>query len=843
MYFKCIISSFLLFVFSFNVSEAQKNAVVFGKVIDMTTKELLEFTTVAQKSTSNGTSVDAKGEYTLRVPTFTKMQIIVSRVGYKDVTVEIPSLRPNEKYQVDIGMSSSEQTGEVEVRARRIDDVGIVREKVTELKFIPNASGNFESVLPSIALGTNAGSGGELSSQYNVRGGNYDENLVYVNDFEIYRPQLVRAGQQEGLSFPNIDMISNIAFSSGGFEAKYGDKLSSVLDIKYKRPDSLRYSIGASLLGGSAHLEGSRKLDKTGYRRFRYLVGARYKTTKYLLTSQDVKGEYTPNFGDIQTYLTFDMSKNWQLAFLGNINNSVFNFIPSQRSSVSGVINRTLQLNVKYDGAERDNFTTALAGLSLNYIPENRRNPLYLKFLASTYTSQENERIDITGDYVLQEIDTNLGSDKVGEVIGEVGSGTQQLFVRNYLSSQVTNVEHKGGIEFTRKGISDTKTNFIQWSVRLQNEIIKDKLKEWERIDSALYSLNFDTSALYVQRYVATRNSLNTNRLQASFQDTYTLRHDEKSELQFSLGVRASYWDFNKEATFTPRAQILFKPLSWSKDISFRLAGGLFYQPPFYRELRNIDGLVSNNVRSQKSAHIVFGYTQDFYLGKNPKKFRFISEAYYKSMWDLISYDIDNVRIRYSGLNDSKGYATGLDMRLNGEFVEGAESWINFSFLRTRETLNGVQHRIRKLGEPIGTDVKDVPRPSDRFFNMSMFFQDYWRSNKNFKMHLNFTVGSGLPFGIPYNNVEYRNTYRFKPYHRVDIGFSYLLWDQIMKDKKPRNLFRFTRTSWVSFEVFNLMQVQNQAGNTWVKTVFKQQYRVANNLTTRRLNLRLKMDF
>ncbi len=829
--------------FSISICNAQNEAVVYGKVIDVTTKEAVEFTNVSIKGTTKGSIVDAKGEYTLKVPSNTKSTILFTCVGYKNAVVNIPYLKVNEKYQVDVQMSTTETNIEVVVRARRIDNGGMVREKVTELKLIPNASGNFESVLPSIALGTNAGSGGELSSQYNVRGGNYDENLVYVNDFEIYRPQLVRAGQQEGLSFPNIDLMSNLSFSSGGFEAKYGDKLSSVLDIKYKRPDSLRYSLGGSLLGGSAHIEGSKKLDPTGYRRFRYLLGARYKTTKYLLGSQDVKGEYTPNFADIQTYLTYDLSKNWQVAFLGNFNNSVFSFIPSERNSVTGVINRTLNLNVLYDGQERDNFQTAMAGTSVSYIPENRRNPLYIKFLASAYNSQENEKIDITGDYRLQEIETNLGSSNFGKVIGEVGSGVQQQFVRNYLNSRVTNIEHKGGIEYARKGAVSSKTHFLQWSLRLQNEIIKDKLKEWERLDSALYSLEYDTTTLRVSRYVTSRNNLNSNRINASFQDTYTYRKDNLAEVQMTLGVRASYWDFNKEATITPRFQILYKPLNWSKDMSFRLSGGLYYQPPFYRELRSIDGLVSNNVMSQKSAHIVLGFTQDFYLGRNPKKFRFISEAYFKPMWDLISYDIDNVRIRYSGANDSKGYATGLDMRINGEFVEGAESWINFSFLRTRESLDGIVHKIRQLGEPTGTIVKDVPRPSDRFFNMSMFFQDYWRSNKNFKMHLNFTVGSGMPFGLPYNNIEYRNTYRYKPYHRVDIGFSYLLFDEAMRARKPHNIFRFTRTSWLSFEVFNLMQVQNQAGNTWVKTVFNQQYRVPNNLTTRRLNLRLKMDF
>ena len=637
------------------------------------------------------------------------------------------------------------------VRESKIEEAGMIKEDVSQLKLIPTTSGNFESLLPHIALGTSGGTGGELSSQYNVRGGNYDENLVYVNDFLIYRPQLIRAGQQEGLTFPNIDLIRDLSFSSGGFEAKYGDKMSSVLDIKYKRPDSVRASLGLSFLGGSAHLEGSIDVGKDRFRKFRYLVGARYKATQYLLGSLDVKGEYTPDFSDYQTYLTYDISRNLQLGLMGNINRSVYRFVPTERSTAFGLINFALELFSVFDGQEVDDFITMLGGVSLTYLPDREQNPYFLKLLASAYRSDENERFDIIGDYSLRQIESSLGSDNFGEVLAELGTGTQQQFVRNFFNATVTNVEHKGGIELQNDpdDIEVTSSHFLQWSVKFQNEQIDDRINEWERLDSAGYSLSYDTNRVQLFNVLKTQNQLNSNRISAFFQNTFSFRNESKSELKISAGVRAQYWDLNNELIISPRAQILYKPLKGKTDISYRLAGGLYFQPPFYRELRRFDGTVNTNLLAQKSAHIVGGFTLDFYLGKNnPKKFRFIAEAYYKSMWDLVSYEIENVRIRYSGENDSRGYATGIDLRLNGEFVPGAESWINLSFLRTRENILGVQHLEREIGQDEATPVDDVPRPTDRFMNLSVFFQDYLPRNENFKMHLNFTVGTGPAFRL-----------------------------------------------------------------------------------------------
>ena len=821
-------------------------ATIYGKVRDANTDQAVEVATVYIKGTNTVVETRGDGSYSIQVPSQEPFVLSFSRVGYQEAEYEQSAMPDRSRKEVNVFMVPVDAGFEVVVRESRIEEGGMIREDVSELKLLPTTTGNLESVLPAIALGTSSGTGGELSSQYNVRGGNYDENLVYVNDFEIYRPQLIRAGQQEGLTFPNIDLISNLSFSSGGFEAKYGDKLSSVLDIQYKRPDSLRASVGLSALGGSAHIEGSKQLGSSPYRKFRYLVGARYKTTRYLLGSLDVDGEYTPNFTDIQGFFTYDLNRNWQLGLLGNYNRSVYRFIPESRRTAFGLIDFALELFTVFEGQEVDDFTTQMGGLSLTYLPDRDHNPIFLKFLASTFQSDENERFDIIGHYSLRQIESGLGSDNFGEVVAELGTGTQQLYTRNYLRAVVTNVEHKGGIELQLDPDDPnvTASHFLQWGVKYQNEWINDELNEWERQDSAGYSLAYDTSQVLLFRVLKTQNRLESNRLTAYAQNSFSWRKDSVAEWKLTTGLRAAYWDLNDELFVTPRLQLLYKPLGTKADISFRLAGGLYFQSPFYRELRDFDGVVNPKVLSQKSAHVVGGMTWDFYFDKlSDLKFRLIVEAYYKELWDLVSYEIDNVRIRYAGENNATGYVTGIDFRLNGEFVKGAESWFNLSFLRARERLDGVQHIVRKVGETEGTPVDDVPRPTDRLMTLSVFFQDYLPRNENFKMHLNFTVGTGLPYGLPNNNEIYRNTYRFPAYHRVDIGFSVLLWDRDWRRNKPHHPLRFTRTTWLSLEVFNLMKVQNVASNTWIKTLFLQYYAIPNYLTSRRINLRLKVDF
>ncbi len=826
---------------------AQQTATVLGRITDAANDQPVELVTVFVKGGKTAVASDERGNFAIQIPANERVTLGFRRVAYKESSADVLALAPNARFALDVKLAPTESNLEVVISERRLDDAGMVREKNIEaLKLLPSTTGNLESVLPHIALGTNMGTGGDLSSQYQVRGGNYDENLVYVNDFEIYRPQLIRAGQQEGLTFPNIDLTRDLSFSSGGFQSKYGDKLSSVLDVKYKRPDSLRASASASFLGASAHVEGSIKSKKDSYRAFRYLAGARYKTTKLLLGSLDVEGEYIPNFTDVQAYLTYDLSRDWQIGAIGNYNRSRYNFVPESLVRAFGLIDFALQIRTAFEGQEVDDFTQAMGGLSLTYLPERERNPLYHKFLASAWRSQENERFDIIGHYILGELEENLGDDDFGEIVNILGTGTQQTWIRDYLTADVLNAEYRGGIELQRDEAEAglTRSHFLQWSAKWQNEQITDKINEWERLDSALYSLPYDTNFLFVRQVLKTRNNLQSDRFSAFFQDTWTWRKDGVREFQITGGIRGQYWTLNKDWFVTPRVQFLYKPLNIKSDISYRLAGGLYYQPAFYREMRRPDGTVNTDIEAQKSAHVVAGFNYDFLWGKRrPVKMRLITEAYYKQMWDLVSYDLDNVRIRYAGENNSTGYATGIDVRLNGEFVKGAESWINLSFLRTHEALDGVQHKKREVGDLEGQDVKDVPRPTDRLFTLSTFFQDHLPKNKNLTMHLNFTIGTGLPFGIPDNNIVYRNPYRFTNYYRVDIGFGFQLWKREWLARRPNHFLRFTRNTWASIEVFNLLSVANEASNTWIKAITNVQYAIPNYLTGRRVNLRVRMDF
>ncbi len=823
------------------------NATISGRVTDLVNERAVDFATIYIDGTTRAAESAENGRYLISVPAGEGFVLVFSRLGYRETRVNVSELPASSNKQIDVALAPVESELEVIVRESKIEEGGMIREQPEALRLLPSTTGNLESILPSIALGVSSGAGGELTSQYNVRGGNYDENLVYVNGFEIYRPQLIRAGQQEGLTFANLDLTRSLSFSSGGFDARYGDKLSSVLDIKYKRPDSLRASLQASFLGGSAHIEGATRPNSNGLTKFRYLVGARYKTTRYLLGTLETGGEYIPNFADIQTYLTYDFTPQLQLGLLANYNRSVYNFSPTTRSTAFGGFFETLQLFTAFEGGEQDDFLTQMGGLSLTYIPERKTNPLFLRLLTSAFRSDENEAIAIGGDYSLGQLDTDLGSDSFGEVVNELGSGTQQEFVRNFLDIQVYNAEFQGGLEIDKSKDGASRSHFLQWSAKAQHEIVNDYLNEWERLDSAGYSLPFNQEAVELFSVLKTENEINSTRFSGFLQDTWTVRRPDRFDLRISAGVRATYWDLNDDLDISPRGQILYKPLGGSADVSYKLAGGLYVQPPFYRELRRPDGTINTDLRSQKSAHVVGGITSDFYYGKrNPKKFRFIAEAYYKSLWDLVSYEIENVRIQYSGENDATGYVAGLDFRLNGEFVPGADSWLNVSLLQAREQLTGIQHR-EVTGRDVEADtalfniVETVPRPTDQLFNVSLFFQDYLRNNENFRTHVRLTVGGGLPFGIQGNNTVFRNALRFDTYHRIDIGFSWRLYH---REKARRNSFlNFSRSTFLSLEVFNLMQVANQAGNTWIKTIGLQQYAVPNRLTGRRINLRLNMDF
>ena len=487
-------------------------------------------------SNSNVTESDLKGLYRIEVPSEEEVIISISRVGYQDATLKIQPMPSGVKRNINFKMVSTTNNLEIVITESKIEDVGMVREEVVELKQLPTTTGNFESVLPHIALGASSGQGGELSSQYNVRGGNYDENLVYVNDFEIFRPQLIRSGQQEGLTFPNIDLIRDLSFSSGGFEAKYGDKMSSVLDIRYKRPEETKSSVGLSFLGGSAHLEGSKRIGANAYNKLRYLVGARYKTNRYLLGTLDTEGEYTPNFTDIQAYVTYDITKDLQIGLIGNYNYSQYDFRPVSRSTALGLIDFALRLTTVYEGQEQDQFVNGMGGLSLTYVPEKDKNPVYWKLLASRYSSNEIEKFDILGFYRLAQVNTDFGSDNVGEEVAVLGVGTQHNFARNYLFNTISNVHLKSGIEFQND--DNDNNHFVQWGVKYQNETIDDELNEWERIDSAGYSLPYDPNQLILNSVLKSTNLIENNKLEVYAQDSYTYTKPESMELRVTGGIR-----------------------------------------------------------------------------------------------------------------------------------------------------------------------------------------------------------------------------------------------------------------------------------------------------------------
>ncbi len=817
---------------------------VFGLVKDIDANTGIDFVTVYIDGTSIVTETDAYGQYRIEVEAGKAIKLKFSRIGYSDLAVNIEAMKPGQKRNINVKMVPKASDLEIVVRAGKIEDVGMVREEVNELKILPTASGNFESILPHIALGVSTGSGGELTSQYNVRGGNYDENLIYVNDFEIFRPQLIRSGQQEGLSFPNIDLIRDLEFSSGGFEARYGDKMSSVLDIRYKRPEEFRTSFTASLLGASAHAEGSTRLGPNAYNKFRYLVGTRYKTNAYLLGSSDITGEYVPNFVDLQAFISYEITRDLQVSLISNYNGSNYNFKPASGKSKKGTIDFQLELNTLFEGQERDEFHYGMGGIAFTWVPERKKNPLYMKWMASLYQSVEQENFDILGYYRLSQIETSIGNN-TGQEIAVLGTGTQHTYTRNFLNNQIRNVEYKGGIEIQSSGTaSATQSHFLQWGAKWQHEYFDDYLNEWERIDSAGYSLPDTPDQLVLSKVLKSRNEISNNRLQAYFQDAFTIRSD-RHEIKINGGIRTMYRSLSNEIVFDPRIQLLYKPLEAKSDVSFKLAAGKYSQLPLYREMRRPDGSLNRSLLSQQSIHLVAGISYDFTWEQiSNRPFRIISEFYYKKLSDLVSYELDNVRIRYAGENNAAGYVMGWDFRINGEFVPGAESWINLSFLSARERILGVNHLRYEVVDSVRVPVvvKDVPRPTDQLFTLNMFFQDYLPKNENVKVNLNFSIGTGLPYGPRENNLEFRNFFRLKPYHRIDVGFSYQLWKAVWKEKKRHHPLRFAENAWLSLEAFNLLQIANQASVNWVKTLTNEEYALPNNLTGRRINLRLRID-
>jgi hypothetical protein len=729
---------------------------------------------------------------------------------------------------------------EVEVTdfKKRSEEVIVLDPKV--LNQIPSPTGNIEDVIKT-QMGVS--SNNELSSGYSVRGGNFDENLVYVNDIEVYRPFLVRSGQQEGLSFANPNMVSNINFSAGGFEAKYGDKLSSVLDITYRKPLKFAGTASASFLGGNLQMEGVTK-----NRLLSWNIGARYRTNSYVLKSLDTKlntsGGYRPSSMDIQSFLTFDVNPKLKIEFLGNIANNKYLVKPVSRQTDFGTVKDALRLTIYFDGQELMQYTTYMGGLSTTYRP-NRKTKL--KLIASAYRANEQEVYTVQGQYYIDQLEADLGKPNFGQVAYSRGVGTFLNNGRNYLTAQVFNVEHKG----TR---IINNNNTILWGIREQTERIDDRLSEWRTTDSAGYNAPYDPNGITLTDVYKTKVTLESWRTQGYVQFNHTALLRDSSNFSFTGGIRANNWTVNGQTVISPRVTFAYKP-NWRRDWLFKLSGGFYYQPPFYREIRNINGTINTNVKAQRSIHTVFTSDYIFRMWKRP--FKLIMSAYFKQLSDIVPYEIENVRIRYFANNNTTGYATGADFRINGEFVKGVESWASLGFLRTYEYSKDNIHTVyyNKDGleivrgrtfDQVKADSQVVnpgyiPRPTDQLVTFGMFFQDHFAKYPAIKFNLNIQFGSGLPTGPP-THLRWQQILRMPPYRRADAGMAYNVLKE-NREFKRKNYFNNLKEMWIFLEVFNLLQIQNTVSYTWIQDVTGTSYAVPNYLTNRQINVRLQIKF
>lgn len=819
----------------------QNDATVFGTVVD-NTGDAMESLNVIETTSGRATTTNKTGDFSLNVPSGKPIQIVFSFLDVQD-TVNL-QLASWERYELNRAFDPSIMLPDVDIKEDRYMVEDEVRREASAIKldmknadFIPYPTQDIVAVVLSQAVGVTVPN--ELSSQYTVRGGSFDENLVYVNGFEVYRPFLIRSGQQEGLSFINSDMVDDLLFSAGGFQARFGDKMASVLSATYKQPDSLAASVSIGLLGGSAHLEGAIR-NKRQEKKFTFLMGVRQKQNAYLLRGLETEGQYNPSFTDVQGFFTYNFNKKHSLEYITNFARNRFVFRPVERETTFGVVNEVLRLTMFFEGGEDDSYQTYMNGLS--YV--QRFNPnLTLRWMGSLYRSQEIEAYDIIGEYFIGEVESDLSEDNFGEVAFNLGVGGLHNYARNELQWTVANGEHQGE---WKKG-----DHHLSWGVKYQREIIDDKLNEWERIDSAGYSLLYDTTQVNVSSVLKSTFDLSSNRYSGFVQNTWTFGGQKQFTMNY--GARFTYWDVNNEFIVSPRVQFSITPTkpSLNNRLVINFAGGLYAQPPFYREMRNLSGFVNTDLKAQKSVHAIMGIDYNFRMWG--RKFKFISEVYYKYLYDLVPYEFDNVLIRYTGKNNAIGYATGIDFRLNGEFVKGTDSYISLSLLNTREDIKDdigftyfdAEGNVVGAGSPRVDRVEvftpgQVPRPTDQRVMFSMFFQDYIPKNENLKVHLNLLVASGLPFGPP-DNSRYADTLRIPPYRRLDIGFSAALFNKQQRLEKGKNIKPFGRafeSVWATFEIYNLLGINNTISYIWVKDINNTSYAVPNFLTNRLFNLR-----
>lgn len=777
------------------VSAQAQTFTLSGRVIDEN-NDPVEFASVSCPKQGKMTMTSLKGDYSLQLQSADSVEIRFSMVGYK---TKVRTLRrPRGKQTMQVVLHSSDNAlSEVTITGKRIE-TGQTQELSKEhLKSMPSTTGNAVEEMIQSQAGVSTHS--ELSSQYNVRGGSFDENSVYINNVEIFRPFLVRSGQQEGISVINPDMVEKIGFSTGGYEARYGDKMSSALNIEYRRPKRFEASATASMLGASAFVGMSNK-------KFSWSNGLRYKTTKYLLGSMDTKGEYQPTFIDYQTYLTYSPNKRWDIKFLGNISDNHYNFTPEDRETNFGTMENVKAFKVYFDGQEKDVFRTFFGSLG---ITRKFNENTSLSFIASAFNTREQEKYDIQGQYWLTQTETSEN----------LGVGTYFQHTRNYLKAHVESAK----LLFKTK----QKKHDIEAAFTYKWEHIEENSVEYEMRDSSKYSIPHTGKDLYMIYSMRAKNTLTANRVEAYAQDKYRFTGSEgKTLYTLNYGLRLAYWSFTKETILSPRLSLGIIP-AFNENITMRFATGLYYQAPFFKEIRDTtttNGItyasLNRKAKSQRSIHFIAGFDYRFKMNNRP--FKFTAEAYYKALGNLVPYSVNNVKVVYYGDNMCSGHAAGLDLKLFGEFVPGTDSWVSLSLMNTSMKLNG----------------KSIPLPTDQRYAVNLFFTDYFPGTTRWKMSLKLALADGLPFSAPHRELE-SNVFRAPAYKRADVGLNYRIIDNSDRHKKRNPI----RNLWVGAECLNLFGINNVNSYYWITDVTGQQYAVPNYLTGRQINVKLSVDF
>ena len=832
---RILVTFFLSLVFITATSQ-NKTATISGRIIDENENPLNNISIIILGRNTGVVSSDS-GIFIIKVAAQKPVALVFSHTGYVAQQKNF-YLSPGETETITIRLKTAGVTMDeiVITDERERNENSLVKINPKTAITLPSTTGGVEALIKVLV-----GSNNELSSQYSVRGGNYDENLVYINDFEVYRPYLVSSGQQEGLSLINPELAKNVSFYTGGFQAKYGDKMSSVLDIQYKKPVKFGGSAYVSLLEQGLQVEGSTKKGAVTW-----LAAVRNKNNRNLLSSQPTQGAYIPSASDAQTYITYQVNSKWQLELLGIFSTSSFSFFPESVKKTSSVFSplytANLGLDIYFEGQEKDKYSTSLIGASMVHSPSKK---LRIKWMISQFKDKEKENFDIAGAYLFGDRDFDNSSTTFGQIVNPLGSGYYQNYARNELDIEVWNAGVKGSYIIGK--------HFLQWGNSIEQTKINDKLRQWEYQDSAGYSLPYNPSSLNLFNAQNSTADLSIQKFSGYVQDNINLSKS-KNDISLQIGARYNYNSLNKELIISPRVQASWKPRG-EKDIVFKLAAGLYHQPPFYRELRKYDGTLNNGIKAQKSTQFVAGVDYNF-NGPGNRPFRLTTEAYYKQMTSVVPYDIDNVKIRYLGNNNARAYATGVEMRLFGELVEDAQSWLSLGIMRTRENLdNDFYYQYKNaageiitpkstdqiVADSIKNNVEWLRRPSDRLITVGLFLEDYLATNKNFKVHVNMLYGSNMSYNIP-NSVRYRNGLIVEPYIRVDIGFSALLLSE-KSSRRSHNPFRGFNNIWASVEIFNLIDRPNIISYQIIKDFTNNSFAIPNRLTPRLINFKLLARF